>query len=235
MKDDNILEVNDIHTFYDTSHVLFGISLIVHKDEVVCLLGRNGAGKSTTLFSIMGLKPPSAGIVKFIGQDITGKRPYLVARLGIGLVPQERRIFPDLTVRENLLVPFQQDQARWTIDNVYELFPALKKLDKHRGGYLSGGEQQMLAIGRTMMANPKLLLLDEPGEGLSPLVVNHLCQGLMKLNEQGTTLLLAGQNINFACRVSKRAYVIEKGVIRYEGDIEELNANEEVKRKYLAV
>lgn len=235
MKSDGILEISEIHTFYDTSHVLFGISLIVYKDEVVCLLGRNGAGKSTTLFSIVGLKQPSAGRVKFVGQDITGMRPYLVARLGIGLVPQERRIFPDLTVRENLLVPFQQGEARWTIDDVYGLFPALKELDKHSGGDLSGGEQQMLAIGRTMMANPKLLLLDEPAEGLAPLVVNHLFQGLTKLNQQGMTILLAEQNINFARKLSKRAYVVEKGEIRYEGDIEELNVNEELKRKYLAV
>lgn len=235
MTAEKILEVSDLHTFYDTSHVLFGISLAVCRGEVVCLMGRNGAGKSTTLSSIVGLKRPSDGSVRFLGQEITGKRPYTVARLGIGLVPQERRIFPDLSVRENLLVPFRKDKTGWTIDEVYALFPDLKKLDNHKGGYLSGGEQQMLAIGRTLRTNPQLLLLDEPGEGLSPLVVNHLCQGLKKLNQQGMTILLAEQNLNFACKISQRAYVIEKGVICFEGTAEALNADEEVKRKYLAV
>ncbi|HUS88434.1 MAG TPA: ABC transporter ATP-binding protein, partial [Desulfosporosinus sp.] len=225
----------DIHTFYDTSHVLFGVSLVIHKGEVVCILGRNGAGKSTTLLSIVGMRPPSEGKVIFMNQDITSKQTYLIARMGIALVPQERKIFPDLTVRENLLIPFQKGKAGRNIDNVYALFPSLQKIDSRKGGYLSGGEQQMLAIGRAMMTNPILLLLDEAGEGLSPLVLSDLVQGLIKLNEQGTTLVLAEQNINFARRVSKRSYVIEKGEIRFEGGIEELNANEEVKSKYLAV
>ncbi|MEW6184117.1 MAG: ABC transporter ATP-binding protein [Thermodesulfobacteriota bacterium] len=235
MASEKVLEVSGVHTFYDTSHVLFGISLAIYKGEVVCLMGRNGAGKSTTLSSIVGLKQPREGRITFLGQEILGKRPYLIARMGIGMVPQERRIFPELSVRENLLVPYQEDKKGWTIEDVYDLFPGLKKLDRHKGGYLSGGEQQMLAIGRTLMTNPKLLLLDEPGEGLSPLVVNHLCQGLKRLNQQGMTILLAEQNLNFACKISQRAYVIEKGVICFEGAAETLNADEEIKRKYLAV
>ena len=232
---DNILEVKDINTFYDTSHILFGVSLVVHKGEAVCILGRNGAGKSTTFLSIVGMKRPNTGKVIFMDREITGEQPHLITRMGIGLVPQERRIFPDLTVRENLLVPFRKKNQGWTLEDVYNFFPVLRSLENRKGGHLSGGEQQMLAIGRTMMTDPKLLILDEPGEGLSPLVVNEMVQGLIKLNQLGTTLLLAEQNLSFARRVCKRVYVIEKGQIRYEGDIEELNADEEVKRKYLAV
>jgi len=230
-----MLEVSEIHTFYDTSHVLFGISLVVHRGEVVCLLGRNGAGKSTTLLSIVGVKVPHSGKVTFMGQDITGQRTYLIARLGIGLVPQERRIFPDLTVRENLLMPARGRDATWTIDGIYHLFPILQERRNQLGGTLSGGEQQMLAVGRTLMTNPKLLLLDEPAEGLSPLAVGNLIQGLLKLKQQGLTAILAEQNVNFARKVSERAYVIEKGEVRYEGSIEALISNNELKRKYLTV
>ena len=235
METERMLEVSEIHTFYDTSHVLFGISLVVHRGEVICLLGRNGAGKSTTLLSIIGIKVPHSGKIKFMGQDITGQPTHLIARLGIGLVPQERRIFPDLTVRENLLMPARRRGAMWTIDDIYDLFPILMERRNQGGGTLSGGEQQMLAIGRALMTNPKLLLLDEPAEGLSPLVVDNLVQGFLKLKQEGLTAILAEQNVNFAHRLSERAYVIEKGSVRYEGSIEALISDDELKRKYLTV
>jgi len=235
METERMLEVSEIHTFYDTSHVLFGVSLVVNRGEVVCLLGRNGAGKSTTLLSIVGVKRVNSGKINFMGQDITGQRTYLIARLGIGLVPQERRIFPDLTVRENLIMPARGRGAAWTIDDIYGLFPILKERRNQLGGTLSGGEQQMLAIGRALMTNPKLLLLDEPAEGLSPLVVDNLVQGFLKLKQEGLTAILAEQNVNFAHRLSERAYVIEKGSVRYEGSIEALISDDELKRKYLTV
>lgn len=235
MEDNNMLEVIDIHTYYDTSHVLFGVSLEIKKGEAVCFLGRNGAGKSTTLLSIVGIIPPRSGYVKFMGQDITGKRPYLIARMGIGLVPQDRGIFPDLTVYENLIIGAKDQQAGWKVDEIYDLFPILKNYSKRMGGHLSGGEQQMLAIGRTLMTNPKLLLLDEPGEGLSPLVVADLARALLKLKEIGMTILVAEHNLNFACKISNRSYVIDKGQIHFSGSNDDLNCNMEVKSKYLSV
>ena len=232
---DALLLIDTIHTFYDTSHVLFGISMKIMEGEVVSLLGRNGAGKSTTLMSIVGLKPPKSGKIFFAGKEITEMKPYDIARLGIGMVPQERRIFPDLTVKENLIMPYKRTGGKWKIDDIYDIFPVLKTLEKRWGGLLSGGEQQMLAIGRTLMTNPVMLLLDEPGEGLSPLVVAHLGLSLRNLNQRGLTIFLAEQNVNFANKVSSRTYVLEKGAIRYEGKMSDLMSNGEIKSRYLAV
>jgi len=234
-----ILEVQEINTFYGTSHILFDLSLSVDGGEIVCLLGRNGAGKTTTMRSIMGLTSPQSGSVQFHGEEIRGRPPYYIAQKGMGYVPDNRLIFPDLTVRENLdlayKVPKNFDGEPWTVDRIYELFPLLKKLYKRLGGYLSGGEQQMLTLGRTLMGNPDLLLLDEPVEGLAPLVVKDLGEQILKLKEMGETILFSEQNVRFAIMTAERAYVIEKGRIRYQGSIEELSANEEIKKKYLMI
>lgn len=233
-----ILEVNEIHTFYGASQILFGISLAIERGEVVCLLGRNGAGKTTTLRSIMGLTPPRSGSIKFRGEEITGKRPFQIARRGVGYVPDDRRIFADLTVLENLEVARKRPSAgseEWTIEKIYRLFPVLKERARFKGGHLSGGEQQMLTIARTLMGNPELLLLDEPSEGLSPLVMKELERQIHALRERKITVLLAEQNSKFAMKVGERAYIIEKGLIRYQGSIDHLRENEEIRRAYLAV
>ncbi len=234
-----ILDVQTINTFYGTSHILFDVSLQVKSGELVCLLGRNGAGKTTTLRSIMGLTPPKTGSVKFYGEEMTGKPPYKIAQKGIGYVPDNRLIFPDLTVRQNLEVAIKKSQHfkgdPWTVDRIYEIFPKLKILEKHLGGYLSGGEQQMLTIGRTLMGNPELILLDEPVEGLAPLVVRDFAERLLKLKEIGVTILFSEQNVRFSLAIADRAFVIDRGRIRYEGSIAELSTNEEVKRDYLMI
>jgi branched-chain amino acid transport system ATP-binding protein len=233
------LELKDVHTFYGTSHVLFDVSLSVAEGESVCLLGRNGAGKTTTLKSIIGLAPAAAGTIRFDGRELSGRQPYEVAQWGVGYVPDERLIFPDLTVRENLEIAAKKaprgNGAGWTVDKVYELFPVLAPLGRRLGGYLSGGEQQMLTIGRTLMGNPTLLLLDEPVEGVAPVVVQELTRQIKRLKAMGLTILFAEQNIGFATEVSDRAYVIEKGRIRFHGTMAELEANTEVKQKYLMI
>jgi branched-chain amino acid transport system ATP-binding protein len=234
-----ILDVKDVYTSYGLSQILFGVSLQVHEGECVCLLGRNGVGKTTTLRSIMGLTPPRQGQVVYKEQDITGKPAFRVAKLGIGFVPEDRRIFPDLTVRENLDVarkpPASVHATEWTVERVYQIFPVLTKLNDRKGGYLSGGEQQMLTIGRTLMGNPDLLLLDEPSEGLAPLVVRDLGVQIRRLKDEGITILLCEQNAKFATALSDRAYVLEKGQVRFSGTIKELQENEEVRRQYLAL
>lgn len=234
-----ILEVKEINTYYGTSHILFDVSLSVDSGETVCILGRNGAGKTTTMRSIMGLTRPRSGSVQFHGEDLRGRPPYYIAQKGMGYVPDNRLIFPDLTVRENLdlayKVPKNFDGEPWTVDRIYELFPLLKILDKRLGGYLSGGEQQMLTLGRTLMGNPDLLLLDEPVEGLAPLVVKDLGKQILKLKDMGETILFSEQNVRFATMTAERAYVIEKGRIRYQGSIEELSANDEIKKEYLMI
>jgi branched-chain amino acid transport system ATP-binding protein len=231
-----ILELKDIHTFYGTSHILFGISLKVNEDEVVCLLGRNGAGKTTTLRSIIGLTVPKSGSIKFRDQEITRRPPYFIAKLGVGFVPDDRRIFPDLTVRQNLLLGRRvRDGAIWNLDRIYSLFPKLKDLDSHMGAHLSGGEQQMLTIARTLMTNPDLLLLDEPGEGLAPLVIRAMQQQLGEIKKMGITMLICEHNVGLATALSDRAYVMDKGSIRYHGSIEELRQHEEIRKKYLMV
>lgn len=234
-----ILEVNEINTFYGTSHILFDVSLSVDSGEIVCILGRNGAGKTTTMRSIMGLTRPKSGGVEFHGEEIRGKPPYYIAQKGMGYVPDNRLIFPDLTVRENLQlaykVPKNFNGEPWTVERIYGLFPLLRRLDKHLGGYLSGGEQQMLTVGRTLMGNPDLLLLDEPVEGVAPLVVKDLGEQILKLREMRQTILFSEQNVKFATMTAERAYVIDKGRIRFKGSIEELSANEEIKKEYLMI
>jgi branched-chain amino acid transport system ATP-binding protein len=231
-----ILEAEQIHTYYGTSHILFGISFEVREGESVCLLGRNGAGKTTTLKSIIGLIVPRSGKIRFKGQDIVGKPPYRIAQLGIGFVPDDRRIFPDLTVRQNILVARRErDGATWNLDSVYHLFPKLQQLDKHMGTQLSGGEQQMLTVARTLMTNPDFLLLDEPGEGLAPLVIKTMEVQLGEIKKTGLNMLICEHNVGLALALSDRGYVMDKGAIHYHGTIDELRGNEEVRKKYLMV
>lgn len=232
-----MLEVTDIHAFYGLSHILFDVSLRVERGEVVCLLGRNGAGKTTTLKSIMGVVPPRRGQILFRGQNIVGQPPYRIARMGIGYVPDDRRIFADLTVAENLEIAARSaaGQMRWERARVYELFPLLKEKQSHKGHQLSGGEQKMLAIARALVGNPEVLLLDEPMEGLAPLLVRALEAQILGFKQAGLTVLLAEQNVQAALRVADRGYVIDDGRIRYQGSIQDLRENEEVRRKYLLV
>jgi len=231
-----MLEIREIHTYYGTSHILFGISLDVKEGEAVCLLGRNGAGKTTTFRSIIGLTPPKSGSIKFHGTEIIGKPSYRIAQMGIGFVPDTRRIFPDLTVRQNILVARREKgKAVWNLEAIYALFPKLRELDTHMGTQLSGGEQQMLTIARTLMTNPQLLLLDEPGEGLAPLVIQAMKEQLGEIKKLGTTMLICEHNVGLATALSDRAYVMDKGTIRYQGTIPELQKNEEVRKKYLMV
>jgi branched-chain amino acid transport system ATP-binding protein len=228
-----MIEVDKIHTYYDLSHILFGISLTVSKGEIVCLLGRNGAGKSTTMKSIMGLVPPREGIIRFKGETITGQRPYLLARKGIGYVPDDRRVFADLTVDDNLGI--SKRKGAWDKDQVYALFPALEGIKSRRAGYLSGGEQQMLTIARALITNPEFLLLDEPSEGIAPLIVKEIENQILKLREAGISILLAEQNIHSALRLSNRGYIIDNGTIRYQGTNDELRENEEIRKRYLLI
>jgi len=232
-----MLEVKGIHTYYGLSHILFGVSLTVSRGEIVCLLGRNGAGKSTIMRSIMGLTPPRQGAIVFKGEDISGKKPHLVARMGMGYVPDDRRVFADLTVDENLEISERKtgSLAPWTRERVYRFFPPLKRIDSRRAGFLSGGEQQMLTIARALVTNPEFLLLDEPTEGLAPIIVAMLEEQILALKEAGLTVLLAEQNQRTALRLSDRGYIIDNGLIRYHGSIEELRENEEARRKYLLV
>jgi branched-chain amino acid transport system ATP-binding protein len=227
-----MLEVEGIHTFYGLSHILFNVSLKVDIGQVVCLLGRNGAGKTTTLKSIMGLSPPAEGRIWFNQEDITGTTPFRLARKGIGYVPDDRRIFADLTVGENLEIAARKGPVggEWDKEKVYELFPALKDLDGRGGGLLSGGEQKMLAIARALMTNPQFLLLDEPTEGLAPVLVTSLGERIKKLKEVGLTVLLAEQNIKFTLGLSDYGYIIDNGRIKYQGTVTELTDNEEVKK-----
>ena len=232
-----ILEIRDLVTAYGLGPVLHGVSLGVEAEEAVCLLGRNGAGKTTTLRSILGLTPPRSGRIEFKGEEITGRQPFEVARLGIGYVPDDRRIFAELTVEENLQIVRRVTgrEGRWTTERVYNLFPVLLELRFKHGAGLSGGEQKMLAIGRALMGNPALLALDEPSEGLSPLMVATLVRAIHQIRGEGVTLLIADQNVKFARRVGSRGYIMEEGHIRYSGSLEELWAHEEVLRRYLAV
>lgn len=232
-----ILEVDRIHTYYALSHILFDVSLSVNHREIVCLLGRNGAGKSTTLRSIMGLTPPRSGHIRFKGEDVTGEKPHLLARRGIGYVPDDRRVFADLTVGENLEISERKGGILniWDRESVYEFFSPLRHIDSRKAGLLSGGEQQMLAIARALMTNPEFLLLDEPTEGLAPLVIKTLEDQTRQLRDKGLTVLLAEQNQKAALDLSDRAYVIDNGLIRYHGTIEDLKANVEIRRRYLLV
>ena len=233
-----ILEVGNIYTAYGLSQILFGVSLKVQEGEVISLLGRNGVGKTTTLRSIMGLTPPKSGSIKWRGEEIVGKPTYEISRLGIGFVPEDRRIFSDLTVWENLDVGIQPGRKRenvWTLERVFDLFPALKPIQSRKGGYLSGGEQQMLTIARTLMSNPDLLLLDEPSEGLAPIVVQQLGEQIAKLRREGMTILLCEQNQRFSLDLSDRIYILEKGTIKFEGTVQDFLKDKRIGRTYLAV
>lgn len=232
------LEVVNIYTAYGLSQVLFGVSLQVNEGEVVSLLGRNGVGKTTTLRSIMGLTPPRSGSIKWRGQELIGKLPYQIANLGIGFVPEDRRIFPDLTVWENLDVAVKIPKGgkpQWSIERVFELFPALESIKNRRGGFLSGGEQQMLTIARTLMGDPELLLLDEPSEGLAPIIVQQLGEQIKKLRDEGITILLCEQNAQFSLQLSNRFYILGKGAVRYQGMAADFWKNEEICKTYLAL
>ena len=237
-----LLVVEELHAHYGKSHILHGVSLQIDAGEIVCLLGRNGVGKSTTLKSIMGLVRPSRGRVLFKGGSIEGLPPYRVARLGLGYVPEERRIFPTITVRENLLMGIKGRQARngagrdgWTLERVYEFFPRLKERERQRAGTLSGGEQQMLTMGRTLMGNPDLLLVDEPTEGLAPMIVEQVERILHAVHGSGTPVLLVEQSMETALALAERVYVMSKGQIVFQGSVRELQESGTVRKQYLEV
>jgi branched-chain amino acid transport system ATP-binding protein len=232
-----LLSVESIHSAYGLSRVLFGISLEVWAGECVCLLGRNGVGKTTTMRSVMGLLRPTNGRVVWKGTDIAGWTPHRIARAGIGFVPEDRRVFAELTVWENLDIASRAARrpGRWNIAAVFDLFPALRPLSNRLGGYLSGGEQQMLTIARTLMGNPELLLLDEPSEGLAPLVVETLLDKVSELKAQGLTILLAEQGVDFSLALADRVYVLEKGSVRHSGPAAELRDNVTLRDRLLAL
>jgi branched-chain amino acid transport system ATP-binding protein len=227
-----MLQVEKIHTYYGLSHILFNVSLEIKKGKVVCLLGRNGAGKTTTLKSIMGLNPPKQGMITYKGQRINGVEPFKLVRQGFGYVPDDRRIFADLTVGENLDIAVRKErlQGLWNKESVYEFFPALREMDNRKGGLLSGGEQKMLAIARALMGNPELILLDEPTEGLAPMLVDQIQERIARLKATGLTVLLAEQNVRFTLGLSDYGYIIDNGRICYEGVVEDLLKDEAVRR-----
>jgi len=232
------LIVENINTYYGLSHILFDVSLQINQGEVVVLLGRNGAGKTTTMLSIMGINPPKSGKVIYRNNEITGRSPYQIARLGIGFVPEDRRIFPDLTVYGNLDVGRRSSKnktPKWTLERIYQMFPVLKNFSNRHGGTLSGGEQQMLTIARTLMGDPDFLLLDEPSEGLAPIIVKVLGDFIEAVKKEGMTVLLSEQNTKFALKHADRAYIVDNGSIKFEGSIAELEQNEDIKKRYLAV
>ena len=232
-----MLELVDLHTYYGDSYVLQGLSLSVGEGSVVALLGRNGMGKTTTIRSIIGFNPPRRGTIRFKGQEITRAKSHRIARLGIGLVPQGRQIFPSLSVRENLTVSARgsRGSSSWGLLEVYSLFPVLKNRAKNRGNQLSGGEQQMLAIGRALMTNPSLLLMDEPSEGLAPVIVRELTRIIALLKDRGHSILLVEQNLSMALELADYVYVIDRGRIVYEGLPGEFRGNAEIQAKYLGV
>jgi branched-chain amino acid transport system ATP-binding protein len=232
-----MLQIEGIHTFYGLSHILFDVSIEVSKGEIVCILGRNGAGKSTTMKSVMGLAPPRQGSIRFQNRDITGVKPHQIARMGMGFVPDDRRVFFDLTVEENLEISERgvEKPNSWDRYRVYEFFQPLKHIRSRKAGLLSGGEQQMLTIGRALVTNPDLLLLDEPTEGLAPILVGMLEDHILALKDSGLTILLAEQNQKTALNLSDRGYILDNGAIRYQGKIEDLRQNEEIMRRYLLV
>jgi len=230
-----MLDVDNVNSYYGDSHILHGVSLSVREGEVVCLLGRNGAGKTTTILTVMGYLKPRPGRIVYDGRDISALPPYAVARLGFGFVPQERGIFPSLTVEENLTVAARRGDGRWTLALAYELFPRLAERKANLGFQLSGGEQQMLSIARALMLNPKVILLDEPSEGLAPMIVEEIVQVMRKLKGEGLAVLLVEQNLRVALDLADRHYVMSKGEVRYTGTSAELEHNETVLREYLSV
>ncbi|HEY9065193.1 MAG TPA: ABC transporter ATP-binding protein [Burkholderiaceae bacterium] len=238
-----LLEARNLNAWYGAAHILFDVGLQVNRGEVVALMGRNGAGKSTTLKALMGMLAKRKGEIAFLGQDIARREPHEVARMGLGYVPETRRIFADLTVMENLEVGRQPPRRwadgsaapLWTPERLFKLFPNLGEMPDRPGGRMSGGEQQMLTVARTLMGNPLLVLLDEPSEGVAPVIVEQMAQMILELKAQGVSILLSEQNMHFAELVSDRAYVLEKGQIRYQASMAELAANEEVRRAYLSM
>jgi branched-chain amino acid transport system ATP-binding protein len=233
-----MLSVENLNAYYGRAHILADVSFAVPKGEVVVLLGRNGAGKTTTMKAVMGLVPPAGGRVVFEGIDIAGQQPFEIARLGLGYVPEERRIFAELTVAENLEVgsrPVRAGAPQWALEKLFALFPNLARMQDRLGGQMSGGEQQMLTIARTLMGNPSLVLLDEPSEGLAPVIVEQMARTILDLKREGLTVLLSEQNLHFARAVADRALIIEKGRIRFAGTMAELMANEAVRTQYLSV
>jgi len=235
---DTILEVDGLHAYYGRAHILADVALSVGRGEVAALLGRNGAGKSTTIKCLIGLLRPTHGRIRFDGEDITGLPPHAIARRGLGYVPEERRIFAGLTVMENLEVgrqPPRPGVPAWTPERLFALFPNLAELRDRPGGRTSGGEQQMLTIARTLMGNPRVILLDEPSEGLAPVIVEQMAETITGLKREGLTVVLSEQNLHFATLVADRAYIIETGRIRYQGTMDALMADEDVRQAYLTV
>ena len=230
-----MLAIDDVHTYYGDSYVLQGMSLNVEKGSVVALLGRNGVGKTTLIRSIMGFTPARRGTIKFKDQDITSLPAQKIAQMGMGLVPQGRRIFPSLDVREHLSIAAKPRSGGWDMQRVFSVFPRLEERIKHRGNRLSGGEQQMLASARALVGNPDFLLMDEPTEGLAPLLVQELGRTIQRLKDEGLSILLVEQNLPFALRLADHVYVMTKGRIVYESSPRELWENEEIKRSYLGV
>jgi branched-chain amino acid transport system ATP-binding protein len=236
-----MIVVKEIHSYYGKSHILHGVSLELKQGELVCLLGRNGVGKSTTLKSIMGIVRPTQGSIRFDGKELVGSQPYQIARLGVGYVPEDRRIFKSLTVHENLLMGAQKAKNSgsaervWTIDRIYDIFPNLRERRSNKGSHLSGGEQQMLTVARTLMGNPKLILVDEPTEGLAPLIVKDVLEMLAAVRKSGVTVLMVEQNFKAAIKVADRFYIMAKGQMVFEGGMAALLAAEDVRKNYLEV
>ena len=230
-----MLSVESIHTYYGESHVLQGVSLEIAPGELVCLFGRNGAGKTTTVRSIIGLARPRSGKVRFAGRDLTGMPPERIARLGVGLVPQGHRIFRDLSVQENLQFAARPKKGPWNLARAYQTFPRLEERKHNRGDQLSGGEQQMLALARALLANPDLILMDEPSDGLAPLILRAIGQIIADLKGQGLSVLLVEQNLALGLSVADRCYVLSKGATVYEGAPADLRQNEPIKHRYLGV
>ncbi|QHI99493.1 ATP-binding cassette domain-containing protein [Xylophilus rhododendri] len=240
---ETLLEARGLQAWYGAAQILYDVDLQVGRGEVVALMGRNGAGKSTTLKALMGMLAKRRGQITFRGEDISSAEPHRAARLGLGFVPEDRRVFTDLTVVENLEVGRQPPRSwrdgtpapLWTPERLFRLFPNLGEMPQRPGGRMSGGEQQMLTVARTLMGNPFLVLLDEPSEGVAPVIVEQMAQMILELKSQGVSILLSEQNMHFAALVSDRAYVLEKGQIRFQGSMAALEADEEVRRAYLSV
>jgi branched-chain amino acid transport system ATP-binding protein len=235
---DVVFDAEGIDVFYGSSQILFGVSLAVTRGQTMALLGRNGAGKSTTLKAIAGIAPPARGIVRVLGKQLQGRKPHVIARAGIGFVPEDRQVFPGHSVEDNLIIGAKKGpggEDHWTLARVYDMFPLLVPLKSRMAGNLSGGEQQMLTIARTLMGNPTGLLLDEPSEGLAPVIVERIAELLLKLRDMGVTVLLAEQNMHFCLGIASHATVIDKGQIVYRDTIEALRSNDAIKSRYLAL
>jgi branched-chain amino acid transport system ATP-binding protein len=231
-----MLEVTDIHTYYGSSYIIRGVSLGVSKGEIACILGRNGAGKTTIIKSVMGILPIKRGSVSLNGIRVDGRKSFRVARMGVGYVPEDRRVYPDFTVRENLeIVPQLGSRSKLTLDDIYDIFPKLKILERRLGRQLSGGELQMIAIARALIGNPDLVLLDEPTEGLAPLVVSALLGSIEKLKHKGIAVLLAEQNVRAAIKVSTKVYILSEGRIVFEGTVDAFLENPDLVKKHLLV